>query len=151
MTEEFFLAFRYRISFWWYYKNTSFLKYKYSEKATKFCEISTLLLSYVVPVKSYVAFSEYMNFRSLNFYRPFFCNNFSQKFSSTFLPNFYIYVHMIEFFLLHQNFSQAEDLQFKLMKAWWYSMFFTMPLLIWRNCQKIWLILCESRNNCINS
>ena len=41
----------------------------YSEKATKFCEISTLLLSYVVPVKSkgkisknFVAFSEYMNF-----------------------------------------------------------------------------------------
>ena len=39
------------------------------EKATKFCEISTLLLSYVVPVKSkveisqnFVAFSEYMNF-----------------------------------------------------------------------------------------
>ena len=44
------------------------LKFVYSEKATKFCEISTLLLSYVVPVKSkveishnFVAFSEYMN------------------------------------------------------------------------------------------
>ena len=41
----------------------------YSEKATKFCEIFTLLLSYVVPVKSkvkisqnFVAISEYMNF-----------------------------------------------------------------------------------------
>ena len=41
----------------------------YSEKATKCCEIFTLLLSYVVPVKSkvkisqnFVAFSEYMNF-----------------------------------------------------------------------------------------
>ena len=41
----------------------------YSEKATKFCEISTLLLSYVVPIKSkveisndFVAFSEYMKF-----------------------------------------------------------------------------------------
>ena len=41
----------------------------YSKKATKSCEISTLLLSYVVPVKSkvkisdkFVAFSEYMNF-----------------------------------------------------------------------------------------
>ena len=41
----------------------------YSEKATKICEIFTLLLSYVVPVKSkvkisqnFVAFSEYMNF-----------------------------------------------------------------------------------------
>ena len=41
----------------------------YSEKATKFCEISTVDLSYVVPVKytveisqNFVAFSEYMNF-----------------------------------------------------------------------------------------
>ena len=39
---------------------------RYSEKATKFCEISTLLLFYVVPGKSkvdisqnFVAFSEY--------------------------------------------------------------------------------------------
>ena len=46
------------------------VKFIYSEKATKFCEISTLLLSYVVPVKSkveisqnFVAFSEYMNFK----------------------------------------------------------------------------------------
>ena len=45
------------------------LKFIYSEKATKFCEISTLLLSYVVPVKSkieisqnFVAFSKCMNF-----------------------------------------------------------------------------------------
>ena len=48
-----------------------FLKFIYSEKATKFCEISTLLLSYVVPVKSkveisqnFVAFSEYINFNN---------------------------------------------------------------------------------------
>ena len=48
------------------------LKFIYSEKATKFCEIFTLLLSYVVPVKSkeeilqnLVAFSEYINFKSL--------------------------------------------------------------------------------------
>ena len=41
----------------------------YSEKATKFCKIFNLLLSYEVPVKSkvkisqnFVAFSEYMNF-----------------------------------------------------------------------------------------
>ena len=47
------------------------LKFIYSDKATKFCEISTLLLSYVVPVKSkvgisqnFVAFSEYMNFKN---------------------------------------------------------------------------------------
>ena len=49
------------------------VKFIYSEKATKFCEISTLLLSYVVPVKSkvnisqnFVAFSEYMNFTIVN-------------------------------------------------------------------------------------
>ena len=42
---------------------TYVVKFIYSEKATKFCEISTLLLSYVVPVKrNFVAFSEYMNF-----------------------------------------------------------------------------------------
>ena len=33
---------------------TRYLKFIYSEKATKFCEIFTLLLSYVVPVKSKV-------------------------------------------------------------------------------------------------
>ena len=45
------------------------LKFIYSEKATKFCEIFTLLLSYVVPVKSkvkisqnFVVFSEYPSF-----------------------------------------------------------------------------------------
>ena len=45
------------------------LKFICSENATKFCEIFTLLLSSVVPVKSkvkisqnFVAFSEYMNF-----------------------------------------------------------------------------------------
>ena len=47
------------------------LKLIYSEKATKFCKIFTLLLSYVAPVKSkmkilqnFVAFSEYMNFKT---------------------------------------------------------------------------------------
>ena len=45
------------------------LKFTYSDKVTKFWEISTLLLSYVVSVKSkevnsqnFLAFSEYMNF-----------------------------------------------------------------------------------------
>ena len=45
------------------------IKFIYSEKATKFCEIFSLLLSYVVPVKSkvkksqnFAAFSEYRNF-----------------------------------------------------------------------------------------
>ena len=44
-------------------------KFIYSEKATNFCEISTVDLSYVVPVKSsmeisqnFVILSEYMNF-----------------------------------------------------------------------------------------
>ena len=52
-----------------YLSMTSILKFIYSEKATKLCKIFTLLLSYVVPVKSkmkilqnFVAFSEYMNF-----------------------------------------------------------------------------------------
>ena len=44
-------------------------KFIYSEKATKFCKISTLLLTVCTAVKSkgkisqnFVAFSEYMNF-----------------------------------------------------------------------------------------
>ena len=47
----------------------AFLKFVYSDKATKFCEISTLLLSSVHTDKSKVeisrnfwAFSEYLNF-----------------------------------------------------------------------------------------
>jgi hypothetical protein len=47
------------------------VKFVYSEKATKFCKISTLLLSTVHTNKSkveisqnFVAFSEYMNFKS---------------------------------------------------------------------------------------
>ena len=47
------------------------LKFVYSEKATKFCEISTLLLSTVHTDKSkvdisqnFVAFSEYMIFKN---------------------------------------------------------------------------------------
>ena len=53
----------------WYQPSRPELKFIHSEKATKFCEIFTLLLFYVVPVKSkveisqhFVAFSEYMNF-----------------------------------------------------------------------------------------
>ena len=48
----------------------SVVKFIYSEKATKFCEIFTNYLSYVLPVKklleisqNFVAFSEYMNFK----------------------------------------------------------------------------------------
>ena len=49
------------------------LKFIYSEKATKFCEIFPLLLTAVHTVKSkgkisqnFVAFSEYMNFKQIN-------------------------------------------------------------------------------------
>ena len=48
------------------------VKFIYSEKATKICEIFNLLLSYGVLVKSkvkisqnFVAFSEYMNFNEI--------------------------------------------------------------------------------------
>ena len=48
------------------------IKFIHSEKATKFCEIFTSILSYVVPGKSkvkisqnFVTFSEYMNFKGL--------------------------------------------------------------------------------------
>ena len=48
------------------------LKFIYSEKATKFCEIFLLLLTAVHTVKSkgkisqnFVAFSDYMNFRGI--------------------------------------------------------------------------------------
>ena len=53
------------------------LKFIYSEKAAKFWEISTLDLSYIVPVKSsveisqnFVAFSEYMNFKKVKYIDP---------------------------------------------------------------------------------
>ena len=50
--------------------NDPTLKFIYSEKATKFCEISTNYLTYVLPVKwlveisqNFVAFSEYINIK----------------------------------------------------------------------------------------
>ena len=53
------------------YEKVVILKFMYSEKAIKFCEIFIILLSQVEPVKSkvkisqnFVAFSEYMNFKS---------------------------------------------------------------------------------------
>ena len=49
----------------------AFVKFRYCEKATKFCGLSTVDWSYVVTVKStmeilqnFVAFSERMNFKS---------------------------------------------------------------------------------------
>ena len=54
-----------------FYESGNFGKFIYPEKATKYSEISTLILSYVVPVKSkvdillnFVAFSDYMNFNN---------------------------------------------------------------------------------------
>ena len=59
------------------------IKFIYFEKATKFCEIFTLLLSNIVPVKSkvkisqnFVAFSEYMNFIE---FKPSFCSKTKKK------------------------------------------------------------------------
>ena len=50
-------------------QGTHQVKFIYSEKATNFCRIFPLLLSYIVPVKSkvkilqnFLAFWEYMNF-----------------------------------------------------------------------------------------
>ena len=61
------------------------LKFMFSEKATKLCEIFTLLLSYAVPVKSklnilqnFVAFSEYVNFIMLQY-----CSHFDLLLEST--------------------------------------------------------------------
>ena len=65
-----------------WYANTSntwlYVKFIYSQKATKFCKIFTLHLSYVVPVKSkvmisqdFVAFSEYMNFTYIQVFDVF--------------------------------------------------------------------------------
>ena len=55
----------------------SVLKFRYSEKATKFCEIFILLLTVCIVVKSKVkilqncvAFSEYMNFNMTSSQAP---------------------------------------------------------------------------------
>ena len=57
-----------------YIKN-SYVKFIYSEKATKFCETFPLLLTVCTVVKSkvkisqnFVAFSEYMNFKNVDFF-----------------------------------------------------------------------------------
>ena len=54
----------------WTARRRGEVKFIYSEKATQFCEISTLLLTAVHTVESkveilqnFVAFSEYMNFK----------------------------------------------------------------------------------------
>ena len=59
-----------------------FVKFIYSEKATKFCEIFTLLLTRIHTVKSkvkisqnFVAFSEYMNFGKSQICNTYLINN----------------------------------------------------------------------------
>ena len=66
--------------------NTIQIKFIYSEKATKFCEIFPLLLNAVHTVKSkgkilqnFVAFSEYMNFKSLELHKNSACHLFDQR------------------------------------------------------------------------
>ena len=66
------------INFYWLVER-ELIKFIYFEKATKFCEISTVDLSYVVTVKftvkilqSFVAFSEYINFNSQFWIFPIF-------------------------------------------------------------------------------
>ena len=58
--------------------NCNQLKFIYSEKATKFCEISNLLLSVCTVFKSkveisqnFVAFSEYTNFNNIDDFNEF--------------------------------------------------------------------------------
>ena len=64
------------------------LKFIYSEEATNVCEISTVDLSYVAPVKStvdilqnFVAFSEYMNFKR-QYNLPFLSRDLNSGFSN---------------------------------------------------------------------
>ena len=70
--QEMFYFFLYEFSVTKCSTDLTTLKFIYSEKATKFCKIFTLLLSCVVPVKSkanisqnFVVFSEYMNFNKI--------------------------------------------------------------------------------------
>ena len=79
---------------------TFYLKFIYSEKASKLCKISTLLLSYVarVSVKSKVkisqnfeAFSEYMNFQ---FIRKLSCKQIQVNSSSNSRTQLIIVIHV---------------------------------------------------------
>ena len=68
----------------------------YSKKATKFCEISTLLLSYLLPVKSkvqisqnFVVFLEYVNFITL-WHSTFYQNDHKDYFSDKKKPRHFV-------------------------------------------------------------
>ena len=84
------------------------LKFIYSEKATEFCEIFTLLLTTVHTVKSkvkilqnFVAFSEYMNFKGST------SKNFWQTILTRFKENIYekdsFYLSFIHIFLIYNK------------------------------------------------
>ena len=94
------------------------LKFIYSEKTTKFCEISILNLTTVHTVKSqveisqnFVAFSEYMNFSKfqVNKARRFFKNMFlSKDFFFWFQDTFsHLRPHILPHFFL-QNYCQLK-------------------------------------------
>ena len=60
-------------NFFFFNAQMTYVKFIYSEKATKFCEIFTLLLTgtKVKISQNFVAFSEYMNFT----YTYYLCNS----------------------------------------------------------------------------
>ena len=88
-----------------------YIKFIYSEKATKFCEIFNSLLSYVVPVKSkvkisqnFVAFWEYMNFN-----RKQICSNYRLLNGQTYFSPLYETVHShLPYWLTIEHASQNE-------------------------------------------
>ena len=86
------------------------LKFIYSEKAAKFCEIFILLLSYIVPVKSkvkilqdFVAFSEYMNF-SCDIFKNISWHNSFSFIDATFRRAFLSIFSSFEFYFLECRF-----------------------------------------------
>ena len=107
-----------------------FIKLINSEEATKFCEIFTLLLSYVVPVKSkvkishnFMAFSEYMifNYDTIFIESPSYspCLNFPPIFSeiqkwsyilSPFLGNMNFYYSFSEFVYPLMYLTSSKDI-----------------------------------------
>ena len=77
------------------------IKFIYSEKATKFCEISAVDLSYVVPVKStveisqnFAAFSKYMNFKN-NFWTKLESSGHSVQAEAIFVEQFGIIANFL--------------------------------------------------------
>ena len=88
-----------------------YLKFIYSEKATEFCEISTLLLTTVHRVKSkleisqnFVAFSEYMNFKEFHATSAmYYCDESAKDCIKDFKSNCISFVHMDENVLMSRK------------------------------------------------